>query len=734
MNGTTRSTHVPQPSARVLAAALAFLLMAPSLAGAQRPQFTARVELVQFQVRVTDASGVPVSGLEASDFQLKVNGSERPIATVYEVNVAADAAAGAPAADTPPAGWRQWILFFDAAFNDPRGVRAAQEAAREFVQSQVQPRDLVGVATFNTVVGARMILPPTRDREQVLAAVGGLGLNTATRNVDPAGFLARTMLEGFDPNETAGEAGIDVSEVIEEQIRQVSRLEFDQYAGVVSQYATQLGGIGDMLRTIRGRKHVVYFSKGFSDEVLTGQSLDALAQTTEDIQQNAGLAIAQSSAEQRFGSTDVRAELDVALANFQSADAVIHVVDPSGVGGGRDQTSISEMSARTGDFNARGGSRSALTALAGATGGEMYWDTNDLSSALAEIEETNRSYYVIAFPREDADGLLDLSVSVSREGAKVDAPAKLAAPDDFTEMSNVQKQLQLAEFVSKGIEASDLVFEVASGGFYGDGERARLPVVVEVPWEQLQELASSGKDKSVGLEIYSYALDENDRMVDLASGEVSLDFEAMSKSPAAGLPFRYYDLLWARPGERRVRVILRDKEIGRISSATSAPVTVPHHSTGEVAISGPIGIDWEHRGLIMLGFKAASPPPHKAGGPVAYPFVVGGEEYTPSAVLAGPPGSVHYAYFVAHNLGRADGGPQAMVALALQSPDGQMINVPGQEMVLRFYDEATDGTQMVVKAPLPPDLPTGYYQLLVLVSDQLKGARVTGSLPVWVSE
>lgn len=734
MNSSTFDAR-PRYALRSVALALAAVLtVAPAVIGQQRPQFGTRVDVIQFQVRVTDGAGGSVTGLQATDFQLRVNGSEREITTAYEVNVMEDGAPAAGAQQMPAAAWRQWVLFFDAAFNSPRGVVAAQEAARNFVQTQARDQDLIAVATFSLVRGAELVVPPTRDHEQVLLAIGGLGLNSATRAVDRAGFLAHTINEGGIAGAAGdGQGAVAAATVVEEAIRQVNGLEVNQYAAVVEQYAGQLGSLGGMLRTIRGRKHVVYFSQGFADSVLSGQSLDELSATSAAIQANPGEAIAQSSAEARFGSSELRSELDDALAIFRSADAVIHVVDSSGLGGGRDTSNLRSMETTRGEFSARGGSRGALTSLADATGGSLYWESNDVSAALADIEQKNRSYYVLAFPRQPGDDdVLQLEVAVSQAGAHVDAPGQLAAPVDFDSMSDVEKQIQLAEFVSKAIVANDMNFEVSTAAFYGDGETARLPVVIEVPWAQLEELADAGDDERVELEIYSYALDENDSMVDLSNQEVSLNIGRMRDSRAAGLPFRYYDLLWARPGQRRVRVILRDKELGRISAITTAPTLVPRHASGDMAMAGPVPVDWEHPGLLMRGFDASKPPPHKADGPVGFPFAVGDNEVTPAAGSSGGPGSEHYAYFVAYNLGAdANGQAQTNVAMTLQSPMGQFIQPP-QSMVASYYDEATTATHMIAKATIPPNLPPGMYRLGVMLNDQIKGQQAQGSFPIWV--
>jgi hypothetical protein len=137
---------------------------------------------------------------------------------------------------------------------------------------------------------------------------------------------------------------------------------------------------------------------------------------------------------------------------------------------------------------------------------------------------------------------------------------------------------------------------------------------------------------------------------------------------------------------------------------------------------------------MMRGFKSETPPPHKAGGPVAYPLVVGENEVTPAAVLSGAPGSDQYAYFVAHNLGEdADGNVPTQVSMVLQTGAGEQIPLAGQAIAENFYDAATDGLQLVVKATLPADLPPGYYELVIMINDTLKEESFSLPLPLWVN-
>jgi VWFA-related protein len=740
------------PVTLLLAAAFIAALALPGTSSGtpqRRPQFRAAVDVIQIQVVVEDDDNF-VSGLQASDFVLEVNGRSRNITTVYEVDLGAEEPAGAGA--PPPASWRQWILFFDAGFNSPRGVRTAREAAINFINDTANPRDLIGVASYTPVSGVRLLVPLTTDRQQVLDGVEGLGLQAAVFGVDAAGVIAQTMRDGLlgdssaagsDPGDVSGggaaaAAGVDVDELVGEYIRQVQRLEIEQYATLAAQYTEQVGGtLADVLKTVRGRKQVVFFSKGFADQVLSGGSLDELASMADSMQQDAGAALANTGGSGRFGSADVREALEESTNSLRAADTVIHVVDTSGVGGERD-SGLSSGGRGSSTFDQGGGSRGALTAIATATGGTMNWNTNDIDGVLSDLEASTRRYYVLAFPRERNDaGILELDVDVTRSGAEVtSAPAQLASPVHYADMSPLERQAQLAEYISKDIDESDLIVDVSASPFAGQDPISRLAVVIELPWDQLEALASEGDDDRIELEIFTYAINAEGTIVDLSNRPVGLDFKQLQGSPANGLPFRFYDLLWAVPGDHKVRVIIRDREVGRITSVTS-PIVVPQHSNGPLAMIGPVPIDWEHPGMIMKGTTPDNAPQHKANGPLEFPFRVGDLELTPAAAAVLRPGGVQQVYLVVHNLARNPFNGQIQtpgLTIDFKDPNGNSLTLPRVGLIEESTDAASGGKQMLLGAEIPVGLQSGFYSLTITVTDQVAGAATSSTIPVWVSD
>ena len=697
--------------------------------------FGARVELVQIQVQVEDQDGRFLSGLSPSEFRLTVDGRPREVTIAYEVDLRGDRDVNLePDPSMPPAAWRQFLLFFDLSFTTPRGILAAREAAYEFVSERVHPNDLISVATFNLVSGLQMLCPFTLDRAQALDAVNTMGLSRAMSITDPAGFAFVPVFHEIDTLRRTGDvemegtsaagptAGIDPAEVFISTFADAARSDFRRYREEVNEYIDQIGLLGDTLRAVRGRKHVVFFSAGFSDEVLTGQSLEEFAEDTEKIQEG---RIWEVDSEKRFGSSDLRASMEVALNALRSADAVIHTVDTTGLPGGAE--------VRGGTYQQATGGRDALNYLASGTSGSVSWNRNDFSIAMKEIEESTSAFYVIAYPLEEDDPeVVELAVDVTAPGARVaSAPSRFSPPPAYGNMNPVQQQLQLAEIISKGVEPESFSFDIEAVPFAGENDISRLAVVVEVPWLDLQALAAPRGDGKAEIEILGYTLDHGGAMIDFFSRKVNLDLERMrAMDPENGVPFRYYDMLWAIPGHYHVRVLLRDTKAGSLGTRTVAAL-VPKFSMSQLSMSGPIFIDAKRPGLLMRGIDPSDPPDRKQSGPVGYPFVIGEEELTPFVLPAVTQGDACQFYAVANHLARDMSSGQVQVTVEAEAIDqqGNARPISNVSLVSESYDASSDATMFLLQAQMPSDIPRGIYTLRLTVVDGLAETQAEGNAP-----
>ena len=220
-------------------------------------------------------------------------------------------------------------------------------------------------------------------------------------------------------------------------------------------------------------------------------------------------------------------------------------------------------------------------------------------------------------------------------------------------------------------------------------------------------------------------------MWDVFTQRVNLNVDQMSGGRMAGLPFRYYDLMWSRPGDFDVRVLIRDAKIGRISTRT-VDIPVPAFSAGGLAVSGPVYVDFLHPGLVMRGLDPASPPEHRTDGPIAYPFVVGDFEVTPQVAQRVAPGETCQFYLMAHNLARHPftGQMQTSVQAALTGFGGESIPITDVRLVSNFVDTTSNGTALLMEATVPASVRAGYYDLEIRVIDAAAGREEVRRLPV----
>jgi VWFA-related protein len=700
----------------------------------ERPVFGATVEVVQLQVMVGDDDGRFVPGLTREDFQLQVNGEPRSVSFVYEVDVheglstadslrprSAGLSTGPVAQSAPPAAWRQFLLFFDLGFNSARGIKVAQESADEFMRESIRPDDLVAVASFSHVGAVQLLSPFTLDRTQTYEAIATLGLSQAGKVVDPVGFDLQNAYDellgtggGAPPGGGAGAqaSGGEMMDTLEA----MRRSDFQRYQGVTVSFVNQLGELGKMMQAARGRKHVILFSQGFDDKALTGQSLEELQRDSNLVQQN---RLDLVDGETRFGSAEIRSALEKAIEELRDGDTVIHAFDTSELGGGT-----------------MGNGLQFLSFVSSETSGTLTFNTNDISGALADLEESTSAFYVVAYSREPGDpAVVDLELEVTRDGAEIlSAPSRLAPPPDFADMDAAQRQMQLAEFLGKGIEQSGMSFEAEAIPFVGEGNVNRVATLIEIPWRQLEEIAEDRGDGRVEIEMLGYLLDDDDRILDFFARGTGLDLTELEATVRSGLPFRYYDLLWSRPGYYRVRVLLRESGSGRISTQTIS-VSVPDYVAGRPSLSGPVFVDRAHPGMLMRGIDADAPPERRIGGPVAYPFLLGGRELTPDVVPTVPRGQPVYFLLVAHHLDRhpMTGKVMSSVNAILVDAFGNTREVGDILVVGESYDEASDATTLLLEAHIPTAAREGASALRIQVTDGIAGVRLEHELGLVVA-
>jgi VWFA-related protein len=711
-------------------------------------QFEVAVDLVTVQVRVVGQDEEFLSGLTADDFALLIDGEERPITVLYEVNlppISDDAGGGdgalleietSPSAvtttvvprpsqgdrDLPPAARRHILLFLDF-FNASRvGVLKAQAAAQRFLDTYVRRDDMLGVAAYSPVTGLELLVPFTGHHELANRAVESFFSGRAAERMEPQfQDIGLQELMAFENAMSEWMSDLPGTPTIAEVLESSQA---EQYAGATASYLDSLTELGETLAAVQGRKHVVFFSRGFSDQVWA---------------QNEGTSM--GGTEQR--ESEVRDAAQEAAEALQNADAAIHTFHPDNlpVSNVRD---ISQMKGGAvlapGQLNRSVGvmnDRQFLNFIAEETGGVSSWYAYNLEEGLAEVDEVDevsRSYYVLGYQRR-ADDPEVVSVDVSctfPAAAVVAAPTQLANVPAFEQLTLLQRQLQLAEALELGVDANRMSMELQVLPLGTSGEMGRFAVLVQVPMREAQRLAHLRNDGILQFEILGVVLDEGGRVTDFFRNGIRLNATLIHEAPPGyDMPFRYYNLLLMPPGRYQAKVIVREASVGQLSSR-SLSLQVPAAGALVPNVLGPLRVAPYQSSYLARGIDPASPPDNRKGLPLEFPFQVNGVELTPDISPLMQAGESYEIWVSIRGISGDLGtfGLSAGMEFDLVDASGSLCEIEYFETLDEELDTETQRLNLHLRMSLPDDLAVGPHSLRLRFTDSMTGETTESSLPI----
>ena len=192
--------------------------------------FTGRIEVtaVEIMIEVRDAAGRLPANLAAADFEVLEDGV--PVTVIgLDVPPPPRSRSPRPIPEPPRSGDQAWrfVVYFESALTDPRTVK---QAARALFQQAPELTSLGSVEVVVADPSPRLVLPFTRDPEQLQEALHGL-----TRPRRTAGALAkirydflafRNLREDREGMETIGQIRAAVQQehfLIERQLERFRR-------------------------------------------------------------------------------------------------------------------------------------------------------------------------------------------------------------------------------------------------------------------------------------------------------------------------------------------------------------------------------------------------------------------------------------------------------------------------------------------------------------------------------
>ncbi len=504
---------------------------------AQQPT-TLRVttEIVLVNVVVRDKKGNPIPDLKQSDFTVFEDGQKQQMLSFdYEhvEDVVTAGAAGPTVSGAAESGSlltpkkpqnldakdrRLMLFFFDFSAMQPEDIDRAVDAAKKFVQTKMQPADMVAMVSLSSSL--KLDLDFTEDRAKITAKLASYNSS------EGQGFENGASGSSEGAAETSGSYTAD---------------DTDYNTFSADRKLLALQSIMQSVGTIPQKKNLIYFSNGISQSGVDNQSA-----------------------------------LRAATASAVKANVSIYPVDVRGLeafppGGQAQSASLHGQSAYSGasvlnDLNSNAGSQETLYTMAADTGGKAFMDTNDFSGVFSQVQKDSSIYYVLGYTSTNhlQDGRFrKLKVTVNRPDAKVEARSGYYAGRDYEHMKKVDREEQLEDELASELPRTDVAVYAGTAYFRQDDSHYYLSVSLVVPGSQIPFVTEKEKD-SATIDIMGEVLEGGKAPVGRLRDTVKL--AVGSEQQVRRKNVQYNTSFVLAPGTYHLKFIVRENRSGRIGS------------------------------------------------------------------------------------------------------------------------------------------------------------------------
>jgi len=539
--------------AAIASAGLLFQLSAPSFAQQSQPQSPAgaqtqpsrseiRVtsELVLANVVVRDKKRNLVRDLKKEDFTLFEDGKKQNISTfdfenvdeletagAAEKTVTGEAAAG-PAgvlkkSDAPVMNARDRrviVLYFDFSAMEPDQIERCVDAAKKYINAQMQPADIVALVSLST--NMRVDLDFTDDKPKILSVLSSYSTG------EGQGFQAGDTGSAEGAAETGGSYTADDTD-------------YNTFSADWKLLALQ--STMQALGKIEQKKSLIYFSNGISQ---TG--------------------------------TDNQSALRAATAAAVKNNVSIYPVDIRGLqafppGGEAQNASLHGQSAYNGaavlgDLSSNAASQETLSTLAADTGGKAFFDTNDFSGVFTQVQKDSSAYYVLGFtstnPLKDGH-YRRLKVLVNRADVKLEFRPGYYAGRDYQHLNRADREAQLEDELSAELPQTDVPLYAGTAYFRQDDSHYYLAVSLVVPGSQIPFVQEKDKDNAT-IDIIGEVRIGGGGKVPVGQLRDTVKLAVDSSQQVRRKNVQYNTGFVLAPGNYHLKFIVRENQTGRMGS------------------------------------------------------------------------------------------------------------------------------------------------------------------------
>ncbi len=496
-------------------------------------------ELVLVNVIARDKQGNLVKDLKKEDFTVLEDGQKQQISsfdfenvdalqtavaageTVTGTSGAATTSAAKPAGNAAPINAqdrRLMVFFFDFSAMQPEDIDRAVNAAKKFVETKMQPADLVGLVSLVTTL--KLDLDFTDDKAKILAKLA------AYSSSEGQGFENGATGSSEGAPETGGAYTPD---------------DTDYNTFSADRKLLALESVMQSLGTFSQKKSLIYFSNG----------------------------ITQSG-------TDNQSALRMATAAAVKANVSIYPVDVRGLeafppGGSAQSASLHGQSAYSGasvlnDLNSNAASQETLYTLAADTGGKAFMDTNDFGGVFAQVQKDSSAYYVLGYTsgNHSKDGRFRrLKVQVNRADIKLEYRAGYYADRDYVHMKKADREEQLEDELAAELPQTDVAVYAGTAYFRQDDSHYYLSVSLVVPGSQIPFVQEKDRDNAT-LDIIGQVTEGGKLRVGQLRDTVKLAVNSGQQVRRKNIQYNTSFVL--APGTYHLKFIVRENQTGKMGS------------------------------------------------------------------------------------------------------------------------------------------------------------------------
>jgi VWFA-related protein len=521
------------------------------------PTFSVESAMVVVDISVRDRKGTLVENLKREDFKVYEDNAPQGIVTFAAEKVAIGpgpapqaAPAPSPGAETtaaPPAlevvnlglnpnapvkkeqleGKRLMILFFDLSSLDTETLMRSMEGARDFIEKQTGPQDLMAIATYQSDLSLDQDF--TNDRALLLKTINGLNSE------------ASSDTQAEDLSDSSDNTDVYVPDSVQFNIFNTDRR------------LAALESLAKMYREFPERKSLIYFSGGVS---------------TTGVENNA----------------QIRSTVD----NANKSNMSIYTVDSRGLqalppGGNASQASAGSRMFGGGAMGQQRSNQSSsqetLVTLSHDTGGRAFTDSNDLTLAMKQVQVDTNVYYVIGYfssnTKEDGK-YRKIRVELTQQAElkyKIEHRAGYFAAKSFKQQNKEERDFQLQQAMTVDRPFVDVPLILQADYFRKDNDVVYVPISIELAGDGLQ-FVGKGDNNEGKFEFVAQAVDSKGKISGVARDSVSLKLpnEKAKKIKEGGI--FYSTGFELKPGSYNMKFLVRDNTSGKLGSFEQ-PINVP---------------------------------------------------------------------------------------------------------------------------------------------------------------